>query len=141
MARSSADLDLAPLTDAEATRILTMRFALRGRGADGHLDCLGLVLYAFGLRGIALPDPIDYDWSPTALSDFFAIVPAAHARAWDVLYWETGDGIHGRHVGLVEGADSVIETHAEIGKVYRRALRDALRDGPLVYRYVGGVAL
>jgi cell wall-associated NlpC family hydrolase len=86
-------------------------------------DCSGLMLYAFGAAGIALPHYSGYQYNAGKK------VPISEIRPGDMLFWADGGDIH--HVALYIGAGKMVEAPYSGGSVRITPVRYG--DGLLPY--------
>ena len=109
---------------AAAQALVGTRFRLHGRDAQTGLDCIGLVVVAYGLAGVALhPALEDYPLRGMALPDIFAAFARSGLVARDGLP-ETGDIAliacgHGQYHVVLIGPQSHVHAHAGLRRVVK----------------------
>lgn len=105
-----------PLVVAAARDLLGVPYRLGGEGLRG-VDCSGLVHYAYGRVGVAVPrtaqEMYQSAW-PVSLSDL---------HQGDLLFFRTrGRGVS--HVGIYEGNDRFIHAGSATGRVAHASLSE-----------------
>lgn len=114
-------------------------FHHQGRQPGVGLDCVGLLIHAFGAAGYRTADSRGYARQPDPAAMRAALervlVPATgEPRAGDVLYMRINRDP--QHLALVTGAGTIIHACANVGRVREHRLDDRWRRRVVaVYRH------
>lgn len=114
-----------PLAEVEYEDLFALRFQTDGRGEDGKIDCIGVVLEIYRRAGISLPDPksagsgvleftemFDEIQSPDNLYDIVSLDRSSNhvlvvVRYGLALSATTGSGVYTRRVNILRRAQKV----------------------------------
>lgn len=78
-------------TEIEYDDLLELRHRMGGRGLDGTIDCLGIVISCFRRAGLGLPDPVTLGRGADVLHSLFEEVSSPDA-VLDVAELTRGSG-------------------------------------------------
>jgi hypothetical protein len=121
-------VDILQDVDASPSASAALVYALSAQGtpyvwggasyADGGFDCSGLMVWAYGLAGVALPRTAAEQWSavPHIMAD--------ELRAGDLVFFADTNGPGITHVGMYAGAGVMLNAPNEHDTVRLMALDD-----------------
>jgi len=128
------------------SKLIGVPFKWGGRDLSG-LDCWGIVRAYHALRGVTIPDPLEYQWDPRegkdAAADVFGpnitaewLEVAGAAEPGDVLLLSRNGGECAVHCAVYVGGQRILHATSQFGVVSEplRRVRGRLLKA---YRYAG----
>ena len=128
--KTNANADLFPDVEVDYEDLLACRYWPNGRGGDGWIDCIGIILEIYRRAGLGLPDPVTAGNTIFEFQDLWESVTAA-----DQLYDLVGVERKGQwHVEIQIRPGRLLSARAK-AHVYSQGLDKMLRvAGATCYR-------
>ncbi|MFH0903178.1 MAG: hypothetical protein V2A73_21325 [Pseudomonadota bacterium] len=118
-----------PTLEVEYEDLLPLQYRTDGRGLDGTIDCIGIVLEVYRRAGIDLPDPRVAGASIWEFTELFDVVTEP-LQLYDIISVRR----EGHHVETLVRIGTTLSARAKVG-VYSQPLKRALRlEGVTAYR-------
>jgi hypothetical protein len=118
-----------PTVEVDIDDLMLMQYRPDGRGSDGTIDCLGIILAVYRRAGIALPDPRTSGTSVWNFSELFQVATEP-LQLYDVVSLRR----EGHHLEVIVRQGISMSARSKVG-VYTQPLKRALRlEGATVYR-------
>jgi hypothetical protein len=126
LSTSAADF---PTAEAAYEDLLTLRYRPDGRGLDGTIDCIGVVLEIYRRAGIELPDPRASGASIWEFAELFQVATEP-LQLYDLISVRR----EGHHIEVIVRDGASMSARSKVG-VYTQPLKRALRlEGVTAYR-------